>query len=145
MLPPSPPLLLRVASLLLSLLVLVGAVGVPTAAWQCPMTEAAPVAVSCCAEEPAVLIPFAKPADDGCCVVTVAYTHLITNSVGPVFALDWPAVVAILPVVTGAWSSVGAGPVVAAATRSRLFSADSGPPDRVAGRALVLALHQLRT
>lgn len=106
------------------------------------MGDTAPA--SCCAV-PTDLSTSADQEDDGCCSVTVAYDHVVTNSVGPVFTLDWPAPIAALPSSLGEWRPVtGTVLPVGVATIVWLFGADSGPPGRVVGRALILALHQLR-
>ncbi len=143
---------MRLFSLLLSLCVLTGAIGVPTAGWHCGMVEAGGATplvaapVSCCGEA-AGLTATALAADeaDGCCTLTVAYDHVLTESVGPVFTLDWPAPAVWLPATVDAWWGTWRG---SSATRTAAFvhwfAADSGPPGRAVGWALVVALHQLR-
>ena len=131
----------RLFSLLLSLCVLTGSVGAVSDAWQCRMSgEPTTVSAPCCAEESAD-----QAAADGCCSVKVAYDHVTTDSVGPVFTLDWPAPAAWLSAVPTGWrllrdTALFDGP----ATVLYRFAADSGPPGRAVGWALVVALHQLR-
>ena len=146
--------MMRLFSLLLSLCVLTGAIGVPTADWQCGVAGtdcAVPLAaarVGCCGDAAGLAATATALATDeagDCCTVTVAYDHVLTESVGPVFSFDWPAPAVWLPVTVGENWPLWRGAVPAgAAVVSRWFAADSGPPGRAVGRALVVALHQLR-
>lgn len=146
--------MLRLFSLLLSLCVLTGAIGVPTAAWQCGAAETncavslAAEPVGCCDDAvglSATATARATDEADDCCSVTVAYDHVLTESVGPILTLDWPAPAVWLPATVAVeWGTWRGSIATRSAAFARWFAADSGPPGRVVGWALVVALHQLR-
>lgn len=139
----------RLTCLLLSFCVALASVGTTRAEMACAMeravrstspTTAPPT--SCCAKAAQAAPLVTAKAKKGCCALKVTHHHVAPEAAGAFFKLPAPFVLT-LPPTPFVWP-VNRHWALAAAPVLRLFAANSSPPGRLVGWALVRALHQLR-
>lgn len=141
----------RLTCLLLSFCVALASVGTTRAEMACAIERAifstcatpqASQTAGCCAKATPPAPQGVAKAKSGCCALKVTHHHVAPEAAGVFFKLSAPLVLTLPPTPFG-WLT-GNGRTFSTAPLLRLFAADSSPPGRLVGWALVRALHQLR-